>query len=110
VPIISDLVTEPTETFTVTLSNPQFVPPTPAFAGATVANGARPTSIAEGDLNGDGRTDLAVTFRNDGSVSVLLNTTAPGATAPSFATQATFATGLSPFSVSIGDPTTRRRR
>jgi len=34
---------------------------------------------------------------------VLLNTTAPGATTPSFATQQSFATEASPFSVTVAD-------
>ena len=34
---------------------------------------------------------------------MLLNTTAPGATTPSFATQQTFATGTSPNSVTAAD-------
>ena len=37
------------------------------------------------------------------TVSVLLNTTAPGATTPSFATQQTFATGSDPSSVTVAD-------
>src|SRR5262249_40680782 len=36
-------------------------------------------------------------------VSVLLNTTAPGATTPTFAARQTFATGSSPWSVALGD-------
>ena len=36
-------------------------------------------------------------------MSVLLNTTAPGATTPSFAAQQTFATGSSPVSVAAAD-------
>ena len=42
---------------------------------------------------------------NSGSnnVSVLLNTTAPGATTPSFATQPTFPTGTTPQSVTAAD-------
>jgi hypothetical protein len=34
---------------------------------------ARPTSVAAGDFNGDGKPDLAVTSANEGSVNVLLN-------------------------------------
>ena len=61
--------------------------------------------MAVGDLNGDGRPDLAVANRDASSVSVLLNQTAPGATAPSFAAQATFAAGDGPGSVASGTST-----
>jgi hypothetical protein len=64
------------------------------------ATGTRPQAVSIGDLNGDGKPDLAVANRYSNSVSVLLNTTAAGATTPSFAPQATFATGSRPESVS----------
>ena len=60
-------------------------------------------SVAFGDLNGDGRPDLVVTNYYDSNLSVLLNTTAPGATTPSFADQVAFATGVKPYAVAIGD-------
>ena len=78
--------------------------PTPSYASQTTfATGTFPVSVSIGDFNGDGKPDLAIANRDSNSVSVLLNTTAPGATTPSYANQATFATGISPNSVSIGD-------
>jgi hypothetical protein len=62
-----------------------------------------PDSVAVGDLNGDGMPDLAVTNFFSNSVSVLLNTAAPGSTAPSFAARQDFATGSRPESVAVGD-------
>jgi parallel beta-helix repeat protein len=77
---------------------------TPAYAAQTTfATGSDPQSVSIGDLNGDGRPDLAIANFLSDSVSVLLSTTAPGATAPSFAAQTSFATGTGPLSVSIGD-------
>ena len=76
----------------------------PTFAPQTTfAVGANPYSVAVADFNGDGRPDLAVANSADGTVSVLLNTTAAGATAPSFAAQPTFAVGGNPLSVAVGD-------
>jgi hypothetical protein len=82
---------------------------TPSFATqVTFPVGTNPQSVAVADFNGDGRTDLVVT--NSGTaaspgatVSVLLNTTVPGATTPSFATQETFTVGANPQSVAVAD-------
>ncbi|HYH69206.1 MAG TPA: FG-GAP-like repeat-containing protein, partial [Urbifossiella sp.] len=107
VPVNGDLLDEPDETFTVTLSDPQFTAGpgvAPAFAaGATFATGTRPITLAHGDLNGDGRPDLVAANALGDSVSVLLNVTAPGATTASYAPHATFAVGDFPISVVIGD-------
>ncbi|MEG4329447.1 DUF4347 domain-containing protein, partial [Microcoleus sp. herbarium5] len=64
-----------------------------------------PRSVSIGDINGDGKLDLATANINSSSnnASILLNTTATGAATPTFATQVTFATGSAPYSVSIGD-------
>ncbi len=78
---------------------------TPTFAAQqTFATGTNPSSVAVADINGDGKPDLIVANYNiSGTVSVLLNTTASGATTPSFATQQTFATGFDPQSVTAVD-------
>src|SRR5262249_43265962 len=61
---------------------------------ATPAVGTQPVSVAIGDLNGDGKPDLAVANFDSDSVSVLPNTTVAGSTTPSFPAQTSFATGL----------------
>jgi hypothetical protein len=76
---------------------PTFAPP------QTFAAGLTPGSVAVGDFNGDGKPDLVIANVNDNTVSVLLNTTAVGATTPSFAPQQTFATGAEPAAVAVGD-------
>jgi hypothetical protein len=79
---------------------------TPSFAvQQTFAVGTNPIGVAVGDFNGDGRPDLAVTgtFQNAYRVSVLLNTTATGASVPSFVPQQTFVVGNGPGTVSVGD-------
>jgi len=61
--------------------------------------GSEPSSVAIGDLNGDGRPDLAVANEQPPStVSVLL-----GNGDGSFGTKTDFGTGASPHSVAIGD-------
>ena len=77
---------------------------TPSFATQqTFATGGSPTSVTTADVNGDGKPDLIVANSGDNTISVLLNTTAPGAAIPSFASQQTFATGGSPTSVTVAD-------
>src|SRR5262249_39939511 len=76
----------------------------PAFAPqVTFAVGNNPSSVAVGDVNGDGKPDLAVTNFFDGTVSVLLNTTVQGATVPAFASLVSFAAGNIPRWVAVGD-------
>jgi len=72
-------------------------------AQQTFAVGGNPTSVATADLNGDGKPDLIISNDADNTVSVLLNTTAPGAATPNFAVQHTFATGTNPVSVTTAD-------
>jgi trimeric autotransporter adhesin len=76
----------------------------PSFApGATFATGSLPSSIAAADLNGDGKPDLVVANKGSDSVSVLFNTTVPGAASSSFAPSQAFGAGAAPSSVAIAD-------
>lgn len=70
---------------------------------STGAFGSNPYSVAVGDLNADGRLDLAVANVGTDNVAVLLNTAPTGAAVPSFAAHVDFAVGDGPFSVAIGD-------
>jgi hypothetical protein len=56
-----------------------------------------------GDLNGDGKPDVAVSVVQSVGVSVFLDTTAPGATAPSFTAKSDFLVAGNPFGIAIGD-------
>jgi hypothetical protein len=77
---------------------------TPAFAAKTdIETGSYPDCIASGDLNGDGKPDLATTGQGPVAVSILLNTTTPGSATPTFSTHTEFATGTTPYYVSIKD-------
>jgi gliding motility-associated-like protein len=76
-----------------------------SFAPAVnFATGAFPIGIDSKDLDGDGKSDLVVTNQSDNSISILRNTSTVGSiTATSFAAKVDLATGLDPYSVSIGD-------
>ena len=90
--------------FTVKLLGAAGVGPTPAFAAQqtfTVGDGPRGAAMA--DLNGDGQPDLATADYRGGAVSVLLNTTSPGAATPSLAAHQSFFVGGSPHRVSAAD-------
>ncbi len=82
---------------------------TPGAATATfgapldVATTYSVNSVAIGDLNGDGKADVVFTEFGTPVVGVLLNTTAPGATTPSFAPEVDFATRYGPHAVAIAD-------
>ena len=65
------------------------------------ATGSHPYSVSIGDLDGDGRADLAVANSNSNTLSVFRNTGTPGAI--SYAAKIDFATGANPYSVAIGD-------
>jgi hypothetical protein len=77
---------------------------TPSFATQQVfLAGGGPASVAVSDVNGDGKPDLVVADFSDGNISVLLNTTAPGAATPTFATRQIFAAGTEPRSIVAAD-------
>jgi hypothetical protein len=68
------------------------------------ATGTSPFSVAIGDLDGDGKPDLAVANYGLSTVSVYRNTSTSGSIGTgSFDAKVDFATGTSPFSVAIGD-------
>ena len=62
---------------------------------------ANPHTVTAGDLNGDGKPDIALANYYTNSVSVLLNTTSNGASSASFSSEINFTTGNTPVSVSI---------
>jgi len=68
------------------------------------STGANPISVAIGDLDGDGKPELAVTNYGSATVSVFRNTSSSGPiTSASFAAKVDFTTGTNPRSVAIGD-------
>ncbi|MCA6380660.1 MAG: VCBS repeat-containing protein [Cytophagales bacterium] len=67
----------------------------------TTGSGSGPNSVSIGDLDGDGKADLAVANYNSNTVSVIRNTGSAGTI--SYAAKVDFTTGFAPYSVSIGD-------
>jgi hypothetical protein len=98
------VVNESSYTVSVLLNTTAPGATTPSFSAKTdFATGSTPTSVSIRDFNGDGKNDMAIANYGSSTVSVLLNTMAPGAATPSFSAKADFATGATPYSVSIGD-------
>lgn len=60
-----------------------------------------PASVAIGDINGDGKPDLAAANYGSASLSLFRNTGSSGSV--SFATKVNFTTGTTPISIAIGD-------
>jgi gliding motility-associated-like protein len=70
-------------------------------ARVSFTTGSTPLYVDFGDLDGDGRTDLAVVNRNSATVSIYRNTGAIGTI--SFSAKQDFAIGSTPSGVAIGD-------
>ncbi len=77
------------------LGNPSFA------AGITLTTGQAPQGVAIGDIDGDGKPDMAVTSYNGNLVSVFRNTSTTGNI--SFAAKVDIALGSCPFFVVIRD-------
>lgn len=65
--------------------------------------GVSPLSATSTDVNGDGSPDIITANNSDGTVSVVLNTTAKGASTLSFANRSTFDVGSVPDGVASAD-------
>ena len=96
------------------ISNPFFLPtfttPVSSIDASTLASkvdftsGSAPIGVTIGDLDGDGKPDLAVPNQVSNTVSVFRNTSTSGTIASgSFATKVDFATGSGPNFMAIGD-------
>lgn len=81
--------------------------PTFAYTAGSVSTDSSPSALALGDVNGDRKPDLLVTARGASTVNVFINTTANGATTPTFGLKHAFALNLtaneSPSSIDTAD-------
>jgi hypothetical protein len=103
IPVTGNLILQPNRTFSVELTGGGGSSSFGVASQQPYSTGFGPFSVAAADINGDGRPDLIVANYNSNTVSILLNTTQPGATTPSFAPPQNFATGDNPESVVVGD-------
>ncbi|MBS0267337.1 MAG: VCBS repeat-containing protein, partial [Planctomycetes bacterium] len=77
---------------------------TPTYSSRIdVGVGSLPDSVTFADFNGDGKLDVVVANSHSNTVSVLLNTTAPGAATATFAPRSDFSAGSRPYSVAVAD-------
>lgn len=77
---------------------------TPSFTDQKTFNtGNGPISVCARDMNNDGKPDLVIGNGIAGTVSILLNTTDPGAASPSFATQQTLTVSGGVSDVTVAD-------
>ena len=107
-----DTAAEGDERFVLKLSDAVLTGPDPAFSGPTgfpvdaqFLVQHQPVAIAQGDINGDGRPDIAVAKLSVYSreAAVLLNTTPAGAATPSFSGPNSYLSGNSPSGVALAD-------
>ncbi|HET6764522.1 MAG TPA: VCBS repeat-containing protein, partial [Longimicrobiaceae bacterium] len=70
-----------------------------SFPGPVLATGSKPRFVAVGDLNGDGRPDLAVANYDSASVSVLMRNAADNG----YDAQVNHITGFNPTSIAVAD-------
>ena len=105
IPITGDLLAEPTETFFLNLTGVSHSTGGAASFGTKqdFTTDAQPRAVTLGDLNGDGKLDVAIAVVTQDEVSVFLNTTATGSSTPTFATKVDFQVGDSPFAITMGD-------
>ncbi|MBP9095459.1 MAG: T9SS type A sorting domain-containing protein [Ignavibacteria bacterium] len=71
----------------------------------STGSGVSPVSVSSGDFNLDGKLDLAVVNVQPGGgyVAILINTTSPGSSTPSFSSHMDFLLGNGPRNVNVGD-------
>jgi len=103
-----DLVTVNRSSFNISIfrntSIPGSISSSTFDSSVDFVTGSYPSCVALGDVDGDGKPDLAVANRNDNTVSVFRNTSIIGTiTSSSFGAKVDFATDSYPNSVAIGD-------
>ncbi|MBI1769594.1 MAG: VCBS repeat-containing protein [Bacteroidetes bacterium] len=90
--------------FAVTFSGGGLINANSFSTAVDFSSGTNPYEATIGDIDGDGKSDLAVVNYNSNTLSIFRNTSASGSiTASSFATKIDFTTGTNPHNVLIAD-------
>ena len=102
-----DLIVSNENANTITTFRNTNTPGTISFAAkVSFTTGANPTNLGMGDIDGDGKLDIAAANRNitANSISVFRNTSTPGTIdGTTFAAKVDFSSGVTPFEVVLGD-------
>lgn len=99
--LANNLTAYSTKPFIVTFACGGIIDTTSFALKADSATGSVPNSIAIGDIDGDGKSDLVITNQTSNTVSILKNTSSGGTI--SFSVKTDYATGNQPFCATIGD-------
>ena len=99
--LTSGLLAYSSKPFLVTFNGVSGIDATSFAAKADFTTGTSPRSVSIGDLDGDGKADLAVANQVSNTVSVFRNTGSVGSI--SYAAKVDFTTGTGSISVAIGD-------
>ncbi len=105
IPVLGNTIPQVDRAFSVQLTGVvnTYGPPVSFTAKQDFITGDYPVAVEIGDLNGDGRPDIANVNRSSSTISVFLNTTTPGAATPSFGAKQDFGTDFSPPEMTLGD-------
>lgn len=101
---VNGLTAYSSKPFTVTFPSAQSVDASSFANKADLITGNTPTFLAIGDIDSDGKPDIAVTNQNSNTISVFRNISSSGLlTTGSFATKVDFTTAANPVGIDIGD-------
>ncbi|MHC1703733.1 MAG: FISUMP domain-containing protein [Tenuifilaceae bacterium] len=101
---VNGLTAYSSKPFIVTFSSSGVIDAASFAAKVDFASGVGPEYIAIGDIDGDGKSDLAISNWNDNTISIYRNTSTSGSiTTGSFAPKVDIVSGTYPYPIVLGD-------